>query len=58
VANPDELWTDYGIRSLSKADELYGTEENYWRSPIWINMNYLLVERLLVRSMAKWNEAG
>ena len=48
VSSPDELWTEHGIRSLSKADELYGTEENYWRSPIWINMNYLLVERLLV----------
>jgi hypothetical protein len=57
VASPDELWTEHGIRSLSKADELYGTDENYWRSPIWINMNYLLVERLLVRSNPAMNEA-
>jgi hypothetical protein len=49
VASPDELWSEHGVRSLSKKDELYGTEENYWRSPIWMNMNYLLVERLLVR---------
>ncbi|KAI9762847.1 MAG: Processing alpha glucosidase I [Chaenotheca gracillima] len=47
IADPEELWTDYGIRSLSKKDEFYGTEENYWRSPIWMNMNYLVVLRLL-----------
>lgn len=46
IANPDELWTEYGIRSLSKADEYYRTNENYWRSPIWININYLVLESL------------
>lgn len=48
IADPAELWTDFGIRSLSKADELYGTDENYWRGPIWINMNYLIIKNLLV----------
>jgi len=48
ISDPDELWSDYGIRSLSKRDEFYGTEENYWRSPVWINMNYLAVRSLLV----------
>ena len=48
IADPDELWSDFGIRSLSKKDVFYGTEENYWRSPIWVNINYLILVQLLV----------
>lgn len=48
IRDPKELWTDYGIRSLSKKDKFYGTDENYWRSPIWINVNYLVVKSLYV----------
>lgn len=48
ISDPSELWSDYGIRSLSKKNEHYGTDENYWRSPIWINMNYMIVKNLLV----------
>ncbi|KAI9831970.1 MAG: Processing alpha glucosidase I [Phylliscum demangeonii] len=47
IANPDELWSAHGIRSLSKQDPAYATDENYWRSPVWINMNYLIILRLL-----------
>ncbi|KAI1914025.1 Processing alpha glucosidase I [Ophidiomyces ophidiicola] len=47
ISDPEELWSDYGIRSLSKKDEFYGTGENYWRSPIWININYLILKNLL-----------
>ncbi|GAM83731.1 hypothetical protein ANO11243_017210 [Dothideomycetidae sp. 11243] len=47
IGDEDELWSEYGIRSLSRKDELYGTAENYWRSPIWVNMNYLIVKELL-----------
>ncbi|KAL4779987.1 glycoside hydrolase [Aspergillus varians] len=46
IEDPEELWSDYGIRSLSKQDEFYGTAENYWRSPIWININYLVLKNL------------
>ncbi|KAK8226961.1 glycoside hydrolase [Phyllosticta capitalensis] len=46
LADPDELWSDHGIRSLSKRDPAYGTDENYWRSPVWLNINYLAVARL------------
>jgi mannosyl-oligosaccharide glucosidase len=48
LSDPEELWSPYGIRSLSKRDEFYGTEENYWRSPIWVPMNYLIVKNLYV----------
>ncbi|GAB7350307.1 hypothetical protein MBLNU459_g0941t1 [Dothideomycetes sp. NU459] len=46
IQNEDELWSPFGIRSLSQQDEFYGTAENYWRSPIWMNMNYLIVKEL------------
>ncbi|RDW89209.1 glycoside hydrolase family 63 protein [Coleophoma cylindrospora] len=47
LGDEHELWSEHGIRSLSKSDPLYGSGENYWRSPIWMNMNYLAVSQLL-----------
>lgn len=46
ISDPAHLWSNYGLRSLSKADEFYSTGENYWRGPIWINMNYLALASL------------
>ncbi|KAF3001164.1 Processing alpha glucosidase I [Neopestalotiopsis sp. 37M] len=46
IGDEEELWSPHGIRSLSKKNELYGTDENYWRSPVWININYLVVVQL------------
>lgn len=48
INDPEELWSDFGIRSLSKSSELYGTGENYWRGPVWMNINYLVLKNLLV----------
>jgi mannosyl-oligosaccharide glucosidase len=48
IGDKEELWSPYGIRSLSMKDEFYGTAENYWRSPIWMPLNYLIVKNLLV----------
>lgn len=48
IRNPEELWSPYGLRSLSPKDKYYGTDENYWRSPVWININYMVMQRLLV----------
>ncbi len=44
LTNPSELWTDGGIRSLSKRDRDY--EPHYWAGDIWININYLIVKGL------------
>ncbi|CDK28708.1 unnamed protein product [Kuraishia capsulata CBS 1993] len=46
LTDPEQLWTDFGIRSLSKQDEFFHTEEDYWRGSIWINLNYLVLESL------------
>ncbi|KAK3359220.1 glycoside hydrolase family 63 protein [Lasiosphaeria hispida] len=46
LADEDELWSPHGIRSLSKKDPFYGTNENYWRSPVWINVNYMAIVQL------------
>ena len=48
INDPEELWSDFGIRSLSKKNEFFETGENYWRSPIWVNINYLILKNLLV----------
>ena len=48
IRDENELWSPNGVRSLSKTDRYYGTYENYWRSPVWININYMILEQLLV----------
>lgn len=46
IQDPDQLWSPYGICSLSKTDPFYGQQENYWRGPIWMNINYLVLQSL------------
>ncbi|KAN0061667.1 Processing alpha glucosidase I [Thecaphora frezii] len=46
MRDPEHLWSDYGLRSLSLQDEYFGKGENYWRGPIWIQMSYLALRAL------------
>lgn len=46
IESEAELWSPYGLRSLSASDEFFGIGENYWRGPIWININYLTLQSL------------
>jgi hypothetical protein len=53
ITNPEEFWTPYGIRSLSADSDIYepghsesGWKNSNWRGPVWMPLNYLLVQRL------------
>ncbi|KAL6831078.1 glycoside hydrolase family 63 protein [Trichoderma sp. SZMC 28015] len=46
VGDESHLFSPHGLRSLSKQDPLYGTEENYWRSPVWMPINYMALTQL------------
>ncbi|KAF8803526.1 glycoside hydrolase [Phlegmacium glaucopus] len=43
---PEHLWSPYGIRSLSASHPEFGKGENYWKGPIWVQMNYLALRAL------------
>ena len=46
IEDEKELWSPYGLRSLSASDPKYRTGEEYWRGPIWMNINYLTLQSL------------
>jgi hypothetical protein len=53
LTNPAEFWSPYGIRSLSADSAIYepgysetGWKNSNWRGPVWMPINYLLVQRL------------
>lgn len=41
-----ELWSPFGVRSLSRKDPLSRQGEDYWRGKIWANLNYLSLSAL------------
>ena len=46
IYDKNELWSPYGVRSLSIQDPFYQQGEDYWRGSIWINVNYLILQVL------------
>ncbi|KAK0197344.1 glycoside hydrolase [Armillaria mellea] len=46
VRDPEHLWSPYGLRSLSVSHPEFGQGENYWKGPIWVQMNFLALRAL------------
>ncbi|WFD02100.1 mannosyl-oligosaccharide glucosidase [Malassezia obtusa] len=46
IGDPKHLWSPHGVRSLSTEHPLYGSGEDYWRSAVWIPINYLALRAL------------
>lgn len=51
LADPTQLWSDFGLRSLSKRSSLYNRHNSndnapYWRGSVWINVNFLVLRSL------------
>ena len=48
---PENIWSEFGLRSLSSSSSLYDKRNTphdppYWRGAVWINMNFLVVDAL------------
>ncbi|KAF9009372.1 glycoside hydrolase family 63 protein [Cyathus striatus] len=46
LRDPEHLWSPFGLRSLSASHPEFGKGENYWKGPIWLQMNYLALSSL------------
>jgi len=46
IKDPKQIWSKFGLRSLSLKDPYFGKGEDYWRGAIWININYLALRAL------------
>ncbi|MGH9396371.1 MAG: amylo-alpha-1,6-glucosidase [Terriglobia bacterium] len=47
LLNPAEFWAPYGVRTLAPGEPLYDPDHGYWRGPVWIISNYLLMHGLM-----------
>ncbi len=47
LLNPKEFWAPHGIRSLAADEPLYNPQSGYWRGPVWVISNYLLMHGLM-----------
>ncbi|MGH9526552.1 MAG: MGH1-like glycoside hydrolase domain-containing protein [Terriglobales bacterium] len=45
--NPKEFWSPYGIRSLAPESPDYDPAHGYWRGPVWIISNYMVMHGLM-----------
>ena len=53
LLNPAEFRAPHGIRTLAAGEPLYDPERGYWRGPVWVISNYLIMHGLLNYGYAK-----
>lgn len=46
LLNAREFWSPNGIRTISITEPLYNPHSGYWRGPVWVISNYLLMHGL------------
>lgn len=46
LLNSREFWSHVGIRTLAADEPLYDPRSGYWRGPVWVLSNYLLMHGL------------
>lgn len=46
LLNPREFWSQHGVRTLAAIEPLYNPRSGYWRGPVWVISNYLLMHGL------------
>jgi mannosyl-oligosaccharide glucosidase len=46
LADPTQMLSNAGLRSLGKKDQFYLYRSNYWRGAVWINVNFLVLRGL------------
>ncbi|CAK5279562.1 unnamed protein product, partial [Mycena citricolor] len=49
LLDPEQLWSPFGLRSLSLSHPEFGQGENYWKGPVWLQMNYLVLRSLYTK---------
>lgn len=47
LLNPAEFWSAHGIRTLAPDQALYNPKSGYWRGPVWVISDYLLMHGLM-----------
>lgn len=46
LLNPREFWSPNGVRTIAATEPLYNPRSGYWRGPVWVISNYLLMHGL------------
>ncbi|HEY7790773.1 MAG TPA: trehalase family glycosidase [Vicinamibacterales bacterium] len=47
LLDPAQFWAPHGVRTLSKDETRYDPHHGYWRGPVWVLSNYLMMHGLL-----------
>jgi|SRR5579875_325187 len=46
LLNPGEFWSSNGIRTIAATEPLYNPRSGYWRGPVWVISNYMMMHGL------------